>query len=164
MDDQGEQSVGVNSYALVSYLSGPLAQFLEDLRAQLSHGCTARAHITVLPPRPITGSSADAWKMLSEQLQDFPPFIVELGDVEIFRQSQVIYVAVKTGHAALEKMHRTLNAGPVAFEEPFPYHPHVTLAQGSAQVVPPWQTRPGPHGVVGQLTAVQVPPTGLEQV
>jgi 2'-5' RNA ligase len=29
-------------------------------------------------------------------------------------------------------MYRTLNQGPLAFAEPFPYHPHVTLAQGLA--------------------------------
>src|SRR5262249_4535376 len=26
--------------------------------------------------------------------------------------------------------YRALNKGPLAFDEPFPYHPHITLAQG----------------------------------
>ncbi|MEQ1887239.1 MAG: 2'-5' RNA ligase family protein [Bryobacteraceae bacterium] len=114
---------------MVSYLSGPLARYLDGLREHLSPGCIARAHITVLPPRPIRGTAEDAWNVLSEQLQDFSPIPIELGDVEVFRQSQVIYVAVKAGHKALEEMHHTLNSGPVAFTEPFPYHPHITLAQ-----------------------------------
>ncbi|MEQ1947083.1 MAG: 2'-5' RNA ligase family protein [Bryobacteraceae bacterium] len=129
MDEQGGRGVGINSYALVSYLSGPLARYLDGLREHLSPGCTARAHITVLPPRPITGTAENAWNVLSEQLQDFAPIPVELGGVEVFRQSQVIYLSVKAGHQALEEMHHALNGGPVAFTEPFPYHPHITLAQ-----------------------------------
>jgi hypothetical protein len=27
-------------------------------------------------------------------------------------------------------MYKALNQGPLAFQEPFPYHPHITLAQG----------------------------------
>jgi 2'-5' RNA ligase len=129
MDEQGDRGVGINSYALVSYLSGPLAGFLDALREQLSPGCVARAHITVLPPRPIHGSAGAAWNQLAQQIQEFPPILIELGDVEVFRESQVIYVAVKSGYKALEEMHRTLNRGELAFEEPFPYHPHITLAQ-----------------------------------
>jgi 2'-5' RNA ligase len=129
MDEFGEQGVGINSYALVSYLSGALARFLEDLRAHLSAGCTTRAHVTILPPRPVSGSAEAAWHILAERLQDYPPFVVELGEVEVFRESQVIYVALKAGFKALGEMHRALNAGPVAFTEPFPYHPHITLAQ-----------------------------------
>lgn len=129
MDEFGGRGFGINSYALVSYLSGPLAGFLDELRERLAPGCVARAHITVLPPRPITGTAEDAWKELEPQLHDFPPLVVELDDVQVFQQSQVIYVAVKTGYAELDQMHRSLNHGPVAFTEPFPYHPHITLAQ-----------------------------------
>jgi len=37
---------------------------------------------------------------------------------------------VGEGQDQLQRLHRSLNAGAVAFDEPFPYHPHATLAQG----------------------------------
>jgi 2'-5' RNA ligase len=129
MDELGGRGVGINSYALVSYLSGPLAAFLDNLRERLAPGCVARAHITVLPPRPINGTAESAWAELARRLQELPPVTVELGDVQVFNESQVIYIAVKTGLTELEDMHRALNHGTVAFGEPFPYHPHITLAQ-----------------------------------
>jgi len=129
MDEQRGRGIGINSYALVAYLSGPLAEFLDTIRERLAPGCVARAHITVLPPRPIASTAESAWKEILPQLQDLSPFEVELDDVQVFRESQVIYIAVKTGRTELEDLHRALNHGQVAFGEPFPYHPHITLAQ-----------------------------------
>ena len=165
MDEQGGRGIGINSYALVSYLSGPLAEFLDGLRERLAPGCVARAHITVLPPRPIAGTAASAWEELAQRLQEFPPFAVELGEVQVFGESQVIYVAVKAGGAELEDMHRALNRGPVAFEEPFAYHPHITLAQVLVSETVPstleqarrlWEQSPRPRGfVLDRLTFVR---------
>ena len=165
MDELGGRGIGVNSYALVSYLSGPMAEFLDRLRERLAPGCVARAHITVLPPRPIAGPAENAWNELARQLKEFPPIQVELGDVQVFGESQVIYVAVKAGGAELEDMHRSLNHGPVAFDEPFFYHPHITLAQELiSETVPEtlhqarrvWDQSPRPRGfVLDRLTFVQ---------
>jgi 2'-5' RNA ligase len=124
----GDQ-VRINSFALVSYCSGPLADYLTRLRSDLVPDCEAKAHLTVLPPRPIHDSAEHAMHELMEGLQDFGPVLVELGDVATFPESRVIYVSVKSGHEELERMHDALNTGSVAFEEPFPYHPHITLAQ-----------------------------------
>ena len=66
---------------------------------------------------------------LKKRLQDFAPFRVELGEIEVFEGSQVIYVSIKAGFEELERMHETLNTGPLAFEEPYPYCPHVTVVQ-----------------------------------
>ena len=42
----------------------------------------------------------------------------------------VIYLEVGAGRESLRRLHQSLNQGAVAFEEPFPYYPHSTLAQG----------------------------------
>jgi 2'-5' RNA ligase len=52
-----------------------------------------------------------------------------LADVEVFPSTQVIYLGLKSGNAELTRLHRTLNAGRCQFQEPFPFHPHVTLAR-----------------------------------
>ncbi|HEV2198466.1 MAG TPA: 2'-5' RNA ligase family protein [Bryobacteraceae bacterium] len=161
--DVGE--VKINSFAVVSYFTGPLAEYLTRLRRELVADCEARAHLTVLPPRPMEGSVEDATRGLFHGVQDFQPILVELGGVELFPESRVIYVSVKTGQAELERMHDALNTGGMAFEEPFPYHPHITLAQD----LPPesiaavldrarshWNNWPHPRSfVVEKLTLVQ---------
>jgi 2'-5' RNA ligase len=131
----------VNSFALVSYLPQPLAGFLDRLRGELVQECYAKAHVTVLPPRPLTCSPDEAWGMLQERLRNFKPFLVELGPVEIFPVTQVVYISVKAGHSELKQLHETLNAGRLAVEEPFSYHPHITLAQDldPSQVAPAFE-------------------------
>lgn len=119
----------VNSFALVSYLPEPLGGFLDRLRGELVSECYAKAHVTVLPPRPLLYPVDDAWRQLVDELQDFQPFRVELGQIEIFPDTQVVYLSINAGHAEIKRLHQALNRGQLAFEEPFTYHPHVTLAQ-----------------------------------
>jgi len=52
-----------------------------------------------------------------------------LGEIEVFPVTDVIYVSVKSGYTELQKLHGALCDGCLSFEEPFHYHPHVTLAQ-----------------------------------
>jgi 2'-5' RNA ligase len=59
----------------------------------------------------------------------FAPFEIELGRIEKFDVTDVIYISVEGGTEQLRQMHRGLNRGALALDEPFPYHPHVTLAQ-----------------------------------
>ena len=120
---------GINSFALVSYLPDPLAGFLDRLRAELVPGCHSKAHVTLLPPRPLVCSPDVAWSEIEKRLQEVPPFRVELADIEVFPITQVIYLSVTVGNFELRRLHRLLNAGTCAFEEPFSYHPHITLAQ-----------------------------------
>ena len=60
MDRSYGGEVAINSFALVSYFSGPLAEYLTRLRRELVPDCEARAHLTILPPRPIQGTADDA--------------------------------------------------------------------------------------------------------
>jgi 2'-5' RNA ligase len=119
----------VNSFALVSYLSGPLIEFLDGLRAELVHDCVGKTHLTVLPPRPLLGPPEEAWQELKSQLREFQPVRVDLAEVKVFPVTQVIYVSLKSGFAELSRLHGILNAGRLRFQEPFPYHPHITLAR-----------------------------------
>ena len=120
---------GVNSFALVSYIPDPLGAFLDRLRNDLVCECHSKAHVTVLPPRPLARPIGDAWTQMQGRLPDFQPFRVELGEIQVFPVTDVIYVSVNAGHAELQKLHTALNMECLAFEEPFRYHPHVTLAQ-----------------------------------
>src|SRR6267154_563334 len=101
----------INSFALVSYLPEPLAGFLDRLRSDLVQECRARAHVTVLPPRPLNHPVADAWQELTHRLRDSRPFQVELAEIEIFPETQVIYLSVGAGRAELERLHDALNTG-----------------------------------------------------
>jgi 2'-5' RNA ligase len=129
MDPWKGRGGDVNSFALVSYLSDPLAGFLNRLRCDLVPQCLAKAHVTVLPPRPLRSSPEEAWQELQQRLHDFQPFRVELGEIAIFPGFQAVYLSIETGCQELERMHTALNTGRLAYEEPFQYYPHLTLAQ-----------------------------------
>src|SRR5215467_6185984 len=114
----GCNGAGINSFALVSYFSGPLSEYLTRLRRELVPDCEAKAHLTILPPRPIRGAVADAVRELSQGLQEFAPVYVELGDIEMFAESRVVYISVTAGRVDLQRMHDALNTAAVSFEEP----------------------------------------------
>jgi len=118
-----------NQFALVSYIPDPLGNFLDRLRLDLVPGCSPHAHVTVLPPRPICADEVQAADELMEIAENFSGFDIELGEVEIFPVSKVIFIGIARGERELREMYRALNRGAVAYREPFPYHPHVTLAQ-----------------------------------
>jgi 2'-5' RNA ligase len=119
----------INSFALVSYIPEPLGRFLDRMRQELVPDCFLRAHVTILPPRPITSSPGAAWDLVRWFAPQFAPFDVELAGVEVFPISDVIYVNIGAGAEQLNHMHGTLNSDGLRFEDPFLYHPHVTLAQ-----------------------------------
>ncbi len=127
MNGHNGEKASINSFALVLYLPEPLAGFLDCLRSDLAQD-QARAHLTVLPPRPILGPAEQAWEEIKVNLEDIEPFCVELGEIEIFRETQVIYLGIVSGFAQLDRLHAELNRGLVKFDEPFQYHPHVTVA------------------------------------
>jgi len=62
----------LNSYALVAYLQGPLADFVDNLRRVFTPGCTHRAHITLLPPRPLTDGVEEAMDAANGELGVLP--------------------------------------------------------------------------------------------
>ena len=165
MDPWKGRGGDVNSFALVSYLSDPLAGFLNRLRCDLVPQCLAKAHVTVLPPRPLRSTPEEAWQELQQRLHDFHAFRVELGEIAIFPGFQAVYLSIETGCQELERMHTALNTGRLAWEEPFQYYPHLTLAQelppqelAAAMELAAWRWREFPHPrrfTVEKLTFVQ---------
>src|SRR6266436_165187 len=123
----------INLFALVVYIPDPLAGFLDDLRKELVADCLPRAHVTILPPRPLQAGQAGTDAAIEQARTvagGFAPFDIATGEVEIFPTTDVIYIGIQSGERELREMYRALNHGPLAFREPFSYHPHITLAQG----------------------------------
>jgi 2'-5' RNA ligase len=88
-------------------------------------------HVTLLPPTPVC---ADALDGVEDHLRTAAaargPFVMHLAGTGTFRPaSPVVFVQVATGLAQCETLERAVRSGPLARELPFPYHPHVTVAQ-----------------------------------
>jgi hypothetical protein len=118
----------INSFALVSYIPGALGAFLDNLRRELVPESLAQAHVSVLPPR-VVESEAEAESKIATVLSDVSPFLLEMRQIEVFESTGVIYLGIGRGYDELIRLHELLNAGPLKFDEPFQYWPHVTLAQ-----------------------------------
>src|SRR5579859_308388 len=101
MEGSNGRETCINSFALVSYLPGALAELLDEIRHDFAPESRAKAHVTILPPRPLmefggelAGKAvAEAMDQLRVRLHDFPPFKVDLGEIEVFKGTQVIYVS-----------------------------------------------------------------------
>jgi len=119
----------INSFALVTYIPEPLSGFLDRLRQELVPNCFLRAHVTILPPRPLSSSPEKAWQVLRKLAPLSAPFEIQIASVEVFPVSDVIYLQVAAGCEELKKMHEEMNVDGLARREAFPYYPHVTLAQ-----------------------------------
>jgi 2'-5' RNA ligase len=119
----------LNVFALVIYIPEPLGLFLDDLRRELAPASNPHAHVSVLPPRPL----AVGWQAASVQAraltEAWAPFEIQLTGLQVFPVTNVIYLEIGAGGAELRRMNAAMNTGDLEFEEPFPYHPHVTLAQ-----------------------------------
>lgn len=119
----------VNQFALVSYLPDPLGKFLDWLRLRLVPQCRPHAHVTVLPPRPIHGTAEEAAAEIKSLAVNFQPFEIKLGRVQMFGVTKVIYIEIERGEQELRAMHDEFNHGVVYYDEPFEFHPHITIGQ-----------------------------------
>ena len=119
----------INSFALVTYIPEPLAGYLDRLRQELVPNCFLRAHTTILPPRPLSLSPEAAWEEIRTLAKQFAPFDIQLGNIDVFPVSDVIYIQIAAGGEALKQMHDAMNAGALPYQEDFPYLSHITLAQ-----------------------------------
>jgi hypothetical protein len=118
-------------YALVVYVGGPLGAFVQQLRRELrpEHGHLP-AHVTVLPPRPLSGSEEGVLDRLSELCSTVQPFSVDLGDVETFLPiTPTVFLRIGRGAYRMRELHDLLNTTALACEEQWPYMPHLTIAK-----------------------------------
>ena len=117
-----------NSFAVVSYMDGDLARFVDDFRSEFTPGCPHRAHITVLPPRPLEVAPERAVEECGQILSCFHPFWVEIAGVDLFEETQVVKLNVGRGASELRTLHDILNTGPFEHVESYAYTPHMTLS------------------------------------
>jgi 2'-5' RNA ligase len=116
-------------YALVTYVRNPVGEFVEELRREL-HPTTAElaAHLTILPPRELTGTEAAALEFLEEACGRVVPFNVELGDVETFLPTTpTVFIQVKRAAYRMRELHDQLSGKGLRGEESWPYIPHLTI-------------------------------------
>jgi 2'-5' RNA ligase len=125
----------INSFSLVSYIPGNLGDFITRLRQELVRDCVAQSHVTILPPRPLFIEPKAAEEEIRERVAPFAPFPIRISRIRVFEQTSVVFADIGEGRQSLFEMHSALNTNDFAFDEPFGYHPHITLAQG----VPPEQ-------------------------
>jgi 2'-5' RNA ligase len=121
----------LSQFALVSYIPDPLGAFLDRLRLDLTPQCRPHAHVTILPPRPVSCECdlKQVTEALAHEGQLAHPFEVTLGDIEIFPVTNVIYLSLASGESQVRALFETLNCGQLEYEGPFPFHPHITVAQ-----------------------------------
>ncbi len=122
--------MAVETYAIVAYLHGPLAEFVDGLRKELdpTHAGKA-AHLTLLPPRPLSISEEEALEQARAYCADWEPFPIEIGGVATFLPPGVVYVELAEGSEQMGRLHSELNRGCLAGEEAWSYVPHITIAQ-----------------------------------
>jgi 2'-5' RNA ligase len=118
-------------YALVTYVRSPVGEFVEQLRREL-HPTLAHmaAHLTVLPPRELTGTEAGALEFLEEACSAVVPFTVELGDVETFLPTTpTVFIQVKRAAYKMRELHDRLCGKALSCDENWPYMPHLTIVK-----------------------------------
>jgi 2'-5' RNA ligase len=116
-------------YALVAYIHHPVGQFVEDLRQEL-HPVTTHmaAHLTILPPRELSGTEQAALEFLEETCSRIVPFDVEMGDVDTFLPTTpTVFIQVKRAAYRMRELHDQLCVNGLHCQEPWPYIPHLTI-------------------------------------
>lgn len=124
---RGGRTLG--QFALVSYLPDPLAWYLDRLRLEIDPDCSPHAHVTILPPRPMSGEVKPVIEELIEKSRSLPPIEIELGDIQIFPASNVIYVELARGKREVHELHDALENGSLKYKCQFDFHPHITIGQ-----------------------------------
>ena len=116
-------------YALVAYVTNPIGEFVESLRREFQpEHAHLPAHLTLLPPRPLSGTEQQAIEIIGQTCGAVQPFEVTMGDVESFAPVTPT-VFIRVAHAAyrMRELHEKLNTGALQYCEPWPYMPHLTV-------------------------------------
>ncbi|HEX8985685.1 MAG TPA: hypothetical protein VF767_09645, partial [Bryobacteraceae bacterium] len=94
----------INSFALVTYIPGELGAFLDELRRDLVPACMPRAHVTILPPRPLSAPKELAVEELDAEIRELASFEIEARSVDVFWKTSVIFLALGTGAAEMSRV------------------------------------------------------------
>ena len=123
--------MGAGTFSLVAYLQGEMGKFVDSLRRRLNPGFAAwLPHVTILPPRPLGATPEEVLALIRQKCLFLDPFQASLGRVLSFWPvNGVVYLSFTAGFQGLVDLHDLLNRDGLAFAEPYPYVPHVTVAQ-----------------------------------
>jgi 2'-5' RNA ligase len=118
-------------YALVAYVRNSMGRFVESMRRDLhpdhSH---LPAHITILPPRTLAGTEAEAIADLRARVPHQDAFKVVLGEVETFHPTTpTVFIRVARSAHRIREMHEALNEGTLEAKEQWPFMPHLTIVK-----------------------------------
>ena len=118
-------------YALVAYVRNPVGTFVEELRREVyPEHAHLPAHVTVLPPRPLQGTEEEALQAVTRFAISQPSFDIGMGEVASFVPSTpTIFIRVARAAYRMRELHDAMNTGALAYEEPWPYMPHLTIAK-----------------------------------
>jgi 2'-5' RNA ligase len=118
-------------YALVAYVTNSIGQFVEALRRELHPALPhSDAHLTILPPRLLLASEAEALAALKLLCSESNSFPVLLGGVDTFLPATpTVYVRVDDGAEQMRALHQLLNTGALASCEMWSYSPHLTIVK-----------------------------------
>ncbi len=118
-------------YALVAYVKSEAGEFAERLARELHpQSVHLAAHLTILPPRCLPETEASALRWIEEVCGQSPAFEVALGEMETFLPTTpTVYIRVTKSAEQMCELHRRLNTGALAFQEEWPYVPHLTIAK-----------------------------------
>lgn len=118
-------------YALVAYVRNSLGKFVESMRQELHPDHThSPAHITILPPRSLSGSEQEALQTLRVALAEAESFQVKVGEVETFHPTTpTVFLRVERDAHRIRDLHDRLNIGPLHCPEPWPFMPHLTIVK-----------------------------------
>jgi 2'-5' RNA ligase len=87
------------------------------------------AHVTLMPPTPITEVVAPIEDHLAEVAERHAAFPLRLRGTATFRPvSPVVFLTLAEGISRCEQLAADVVCGPLAQKREFPYHPHVTVA------------------------------------
>ena len=123
--------MGEENISVVAYLPGELGRFVDELRRRLNPRFAAwLAHVTILPPRPLSATAEEMLAQIREKCLGVDPFEVSLDGVLTFWPANgVVYLSFAAGLGRIRELHERLNCGCLERVETYPYVPHVTLAQ-----------------------------------
>ncbi len=142
--------------AVVSYLSGPLAAWLEPVRRELDPAQShLPPHLTLLPPRPVAGEGRVAQGAVQAACREMKPFEFEVAGLTTFLPATpTLIFSIEKGARHVRFLHGLLGRGALAGEEQWPFIPHLTLAvcadaaatQRALELVRPrWASYHGPR-------------------
>jgi 2'-5' RNA ligase len=122
-------------YALVAYVSGPVAELVQQVRQEVHPDLPLlAAHVTVLPPRITRADEAAAIAAVSEVCRHVEPFELTLGEVETFIPvTPTVFVRIVHAYRVRELHDQLAAKKPLAVEEEWPYLPHLTIVKMSTE-------------------------------